>query len=357
MPIVAVSVKRLNSLLGKEFTRDDLVDSLEQLGCDVEDTAELGIYTCPACNTPNDKLVSDQPPKRCDFCGHVSDKPFELTATQRVIRLDLLAARPDLFDVGGLSRALKGFHNLEEGLTEFKVGTSDVEVNVDSKMSETGTYRPYIVCAVVRMPEIDHNSLRDIMKLQENLHWGIGRDRKLASIGVYDLDTFEAPIQYTTIDPDTYKFCPLGMPGVEMTPRQVLEEHPKGIAYAHLMTKYKQFPALKGNKGTLLSMPPIINSEDTKLKIGSKNLFIDVTGLSRDAVAKSLDTLVSSLVELGGTVETVKMNYPDKTAATPNLAPGKIDIKYSQAKRWLGIDFTEKAFMHYLRKMRLNVFA
>lgn len=355
MPIIAIGVTRLNNLLGKEFSNENLVDALEQLGCDVEDTAELGLYSCPACQTPNDKLLSDDPPKRCEFCGFEREIPFEQIGSDKVIRLDLLAARPDLFDVGGLSRALKGYLNLEEGLSEFSVAESNVVVEVDPILSQKDTYRPFIVCAVVKMPPIDQNLLRDIMKLQENLHWGIGRDRKLASIGVYNLDMIQSPITYTTIDPVNFKFSPLGMPGVQMTPKQILEEHPKGTAYAHLLAPYRRYPLLKDAKGLVLSMPPIINSEETKLTIGSSNLFIDVTGITRDAVVKSLDTLVSSLAELGGKVQSVQMHYPDRKVRTPDLRPGKIEIKYEDALRWLGLEMTREQFVKYLKKMRLNV--
>ncbi len=350
MPIIAVSVNRLNALLTQEFSRDDLVDALEQMGCDVEDTAELGIYECPTCNTPNDKLMGETPPKRCDFCGFESQEEFKQVSVDKVIRLDLLAARPDLFDIGGLSRALKGYLGLEQGLNLFSPGKSNIEVNIDAVMSEKDTYRPFIVCAVVRMPPLDHNSLRDIMKLQESLHWGIGRDRKLASIGVYDLDTIQPPIIYSCVDPVEFTFCPLGMPGTQMSPKKILEEHPKGMAYAHLMDKYKRYPILKDVNGQVLSMPPIINSEETRLKVGSTSLFIDITGITRDAVVKSLDTLVSSLAELGGIIETVQMNYTDKSLLTPDLNPGTIDIKYEEAKKWLGIDFTTDEFIFYLKK-------
>ena len=355
MPIVSVSVKRLNELLGKQYEMDVLVAALEQLGCDVEDTAELALYQCPACQTPNDKLAHEEPPKRCDFCGYESQDPFTRFATDPVIRIDLLADRPDLFDTGGLSRALKGYLNLEKGLTEFAVKDGSISVHVDPILSKKDTFRPYIVCAVVNMPALDSTRLREIMRLQENLHWGIGRDRKLSSIGVYDLDTISPPIRYTTVDPDTFKFCPLGMPNVEMTPNQILDMHPKGKAYAHLMEVYKQYPILLDSKDLVLAMPPIINSDETKCKMGTTRLFIDVTGITRDAVVNSINTLVSALIELGGEIETVEMNYPDRSARTPDLTPRKIDISCEEAQRWLGIAFTRDEFMGYLRKMRLNV--
>ena len=355
MPVVAVSVKRLNQLLEKQYQMSALVHALEQLGCDVEDTAELALYHCPACETPNDKLEHEDPPKRCDFCGYESENAFEKFASDRVIRIDLLADRPDLFDPGGLSRALKGYLNLEQGLSEFTVQDGQLAVDVDPIMSKDGTFRPYIVCAVVTMPPLDQNGLREVMRLQENLHWGIGRDRKLASIGVYDMAVIAPPIRYTAVDPVNFEFCPLGMPGIQMTPKQILEEHPKGKAYAHLMEAYKRYPILIDSNDLVLSMPPIINSDETKCKIGSSRFFIDVTGLSEDAVVNSLNTLVSALIELGGEVETVKMNYPDRSEKTPDLTPRRIDIKFEEARRWLGLDFTHDEFVAYLRKMRLNV--
>ena len=355
MPIVAISVARLNQLLGQDFEMDALVHGMQQLGCDVEDTATMALYKCPACETPNEKLDRDEPTKRCDFCGHESETPFEKIDTDEVIRLDLLADRPDLFDPGGLSRALKGYLGLEQGLSEFKVNESDIVVNVDPVMSEEGTYRPYIVCAVIEVPPLDQTSLREVMRLQEHLHWGIGRDRKLASIGVYDLDTIEGPISYSVVDPEKFKFCPLGMPGVDMTPNQILEEHPKGVGYKHLMENYKKYPILMDANNLVLSMPPIINSDETKCKIGTSRLFIDVTGLSTAAVTNSLVTLVSALAELGGQVKTVKMNYPDGPQNTPNLTPGSIDISFDDAKQWLGLPFSRDELMQYLRKMRLNI--
>ncbi len=355
MPVVTVSVKRLNELLNKQYKLNVLVDALEQLGCDVEDTAELGLYQCPACQTPNDRLEHEEPPKRCDFCGFESEEPFEKYATDKVIRIDLLADRPDLFDTGGLSRALKGYLKLEKGLSEFTVKEGNIEVNVDPVLSQKETFRPYIACAVITMPPLDQTSLREIMRLQENLHWGIGRDRKLSSIGVYDLGTLTPPIKYTTVDPIEFKFCPLGMPGVQMTPRKILEEHPKGVAYAHLMDNYKRYPILMDANDLVLAMPPIINSNETKCKINSSRLFVDVTGITQDAVINSLNTLVSALIELGGEVETVKMNYPEGPKATPDLSPKKINIKLDAAQNWLGLDFSKQEFMGYIRKMRLNI--
>ena len=102
------------------------------------------------------------------------------------MRLDLLADRPDLFDVGGLARALRGTLGIESGLPKYDTKPSGLTVKVDKSVTDKSSYRPFIACAVMTLPPVDETSLVAIMKLQENLHWGVGRDRKLASIGVYD---------------------------------------------------------------------------------------------------------------------------------------------------------------------------
>jgi phenylalanyl-tRNA synthetase beta chain len=355
VPVVAISVKRLNELLKEPFEMEQLVHTLEQLGCDVEDTAEQALYLCPACRTPNEKLSHEEPPRRCDYCGFESDEPFEKIATDEVIRLDLLADRPDLFDVGGLARALKGYLGLETGLSEFPVAEGVIAVEADPAMTEEGTYRPFIECAVVTMPPLDQTSLREIMRLQENLHWGIGRDRKLSSIGVYDLDTLEPPIRYTTIHPREFAFHPLGKPGESMSGEQILKEHPKGIAYAHLMKPYRRYPILMDNKDMVLAMPPIINSDETKCKLGTKRLFIDVTGTEKGPVKNSLDILVSALIELGGQAESCSIVFNDGSVATPDLKPRRILIDLDEANRWLGLNLSGEEMTACLLKMRLDV--
>jgi phenylalanyl-tRNA synthetase beta chain len=352
MPIVSISVKQLNVLMKKEYPMPVIVESLEFLGCDVEDTVEISLYRCPACDALNDKLSHEDPANRCAFCGHEQEIGFELFGTDSVVRIDLLADRPDLFDVVGLSRALKGYLGLEEGLPKFSCGKSDVVVNVDPSIMDV---RPYIACAVAEIPPLDHTTLRELMKLQENLHWGVGRDRKLASIGVYDLDTLELPITYKSVDPDNFKFHPLAYPDTEMTPREILKDHPKGMAYAHLLKSLERYPLLVDAKGLTLSMPPIINSDETKCRTGTTRLFIDVTGTAEQAPLDSLNIMVSAISELGGTIKSVTVNFPDRTIDTPDLVSQKIEVSYEDARRWLGINFSTEEFEQSIRKMRLNV--
>ncbi len=356
MPIVNIDLAWLNRLLGKPFPTEMLRESLEQIGCDVEDVVEVERSRCPQCGSLVEHPLGQEEVKACGLCGFESETPFKLAGSQQVMRLDLLADRPDLFDVGGLARALRGTLGIESGLPKYATKLSGITVKIDKSVEDQANYRPFIACAVVTLPPVDETSLIAIMKLQENLHWGVGRDRKLASIGVYDLATISGDITYRTIDPDKEPFVPLGMPGKKMSGRQILESHPKGVAYAELLASHKRYPVLVDSKGQVLSMPPIINSDETKLKKGTTRTFIDVTGISQAAVTKSLDTLVCSLCEIGGSVETVEIvDASGKKRTTPDLKPRSTDVDLAEAKRWLGLPLDDKSLAGSLQKMRFDI--
>jgi phenylalanyl-tRNA synthetase beta chain len=356
MPIVSIDLAWLNRLLGKEYPTETLRESLEQIGCDVEDVVEIELSRCPQCGSLVEHPLGQEEVKACGFCGYESETPFKPAGKQQAMRLDLLADRPDLFDVGGLARALRGTLGIESGLPRYAVKDSGLRVKVDKSLGDKSSYRPFIACAVMTLPPVDELSLIAIMKLQENLHWGVGRDRKLSSIGVYDLSTISGDVAYRTMDPDREPFVPLGMPGTKMSGRQILQAHPKGMVYAELLASHNRYPVLVDANGQVLSMPPIINSDETKLKKGTTRVFIDVTGISQAAVTKSLDTLVCSLAEIGGTIETVTVVDADgSTRTTPDLAPRSKDVDLAEAKRWLGLPLDEKSLADALRKMRFDV--
>ncbi|HNS95862.1 MAG TPA: phenylalanine--tRNA ligase subunit beta [Polyangiaceae bacterium] len=354
MPIVNIDASWLNELLEKPYPPQQLIDALDQIGCDVEEVVELPRYRCPQCQALVEGSLGADTVKQCSLCGFTQMQPFEIVDTITAIRLDLLAARPDLFDIGGLVRALQGYLGEKKGLPSFTSTRSDIIVNVDPSVCQPNSYRPFLRCAVIELPSVDDRMLVALMKLQENLHWGVGRDRKLASIGIYDLDTIKGPITYKTLHPDDEPFVPLGV-SEPMSGRKILSEHSKGIAYAHLLANHDRYPVLVDADGHVLSMPPIINSERTKIKIGSHRLFVDVTGISIAAVENTLHTLVSSLVELGATIRTVRIVQDEKELETPDLTPKQAIVDLSQAKQWLGLPLDAHTLMESLFRMRLDV--
>src|SRR3990172_8976181 len=130
MPMVSIDLAWLNRLLGKEYPTEILRESLEQIGCDVEDVVEIAHSRCPQCGSLVENPLGQEEVKACGFCGFESETPFKLAGRQQAMRLDLLADRPDLFDVGGLARALRGTLGIEFGLPKYQTNSSNLEVHV-----------------------------------------------------------------------------------------------------------------------------------------------------------------------------------------------------------------------------------
>ena len=269
--------------------------------------------------------------------------------------MELLAVRPDMFDPGGLARALRGILEVETGPATYEILEPLHTVRVDPSVRDERSFRPHIACAVIESITLDDDRIKILMKLQENLHWALGRDRKHASIGVYDLDSFASTeLEYTTEPPD-YAFRPLGG-ATSSTLANILSEHPKGRAYAHLLAGFDRYPILRTRDGRVLSMPPVINSEETKVHQGTRGLFIDVTGPSARVVDRALNILATSLLELdlGARLRGVKF-VAAVERVTPDLTVQRVKLSVEKTGRLLGLDLDTASVEMLLRKMRHGI--
>ncbi len=339
MPVVSVATATLKRLIGKSLSRDELVAALEQLGNNVEGTASVTAFRCDKCGHVTEVLERVDFNGECEWCG---SKALVETGSSEVIRISLLPVRPDMFDAAGLARALRGYLGIETGLPRYRVEPSGFKVTVQPGLE---SIRPYLVACVVRGLVMDDENVKTVMKMQENLHWALGRNRRRASIGVYDLDTIEPDFEYSAVAPDGVRFVPLfGMPEgmVEATPKEILEKHPKGAGYRHLLEKFDKYPLLCDANGKVLSMPPIINSEDTRVTPKTRNLFIDVTGPDKNAIEKTIAVIACGLADLGAKVETMQVVYPDGTKeTTPKLKPEMRTIDPKAAERLVGVEVAD----------------
>ncbi len=266
------------------------------------------------------------------------------------IDIEFFPDRPDLYSVEGVARAMRGFLDIEKGLCEYEVTPSDVEITLDEEIADI---RPVLGCAVVRGVHFDENSIKSLMDLQEDLHWGLGRDRKKVSIGVHDMANIKAPFRYVAADPD-FEFIPLDFTE-PMSMRDMLEKHPKGVGFAHLVEGFDKYPLILDANDNVLSFPPIINGNLTRVEESTTELFIDVTGLA-DAVYTALNIVVTSLAERGGKVESVKIMMPDgSTKITPDLTPRVHKITRSEVDSLLGIDLSMDEIVTQLEKMRFGI--
>ena len=308
MPTITLDRDRFSSYVGHDLSVEEMAKWLPWLGTDTE---EVG----------SDYVKIEYNPNRVDFCSY-----------------------------SGVARAFRGLMGRETGLPHFEVKQGKIKLKVDKSVADV---RPYVVGAVVRGLNIDSDTIRELMDMQEALHWMIGRDRKKASIGVHNLDAVKPPFSYVTCAPNEIKFVPLDKTE-EMTPQELLEKHEKGMAYKSEVDWASRYPLIVDRKGQVLSFPPIINGELTRVSEDTRNLFIDVTGTELNAIQRSLNVLVTALDEMGGTIENVQVEYSDQVLVTPDLTPQHMQLHVDYANERLGTSFSEVQTIDAIQKSRVD---
>ena len=266
------------------------------------------------------------------------------------VKVEFNPNRVDFCSYAGVARAFRGLMGWETGLPKYDVKDGKTVLKISKAVAKI---RPYMLAAIVRNVKLDQEAIVDLMEMQEDLHWGVGRNRKKASIGVHNLDVVTPPFTFTAVEPDKFRFVPLDKTE-EMSLGEILEKHEKGIAYKHLVDWASRYPLLIDKDGKVLSMPPIINGELTCVTSKTTNLFLDVTGTEYVAVERSLNVLATALADLGGTIERVRVKYPNRTVISPSLTPKKMKLRVSYANELLGLKLTETQVAESLRKCRLD---
>ncbi len=191
-----------------------------------------------------------------------------------------------------------------------------------------------------------------MIQLQEKVSTTFGRNRKEIAIGVYDLNRIKPPIKFTTVKPDGIRFIPLEFRR-ELTPRQILKEHPKGREFGHLLEGLPEYPMFIDSAGEVLSIPPIINSEYTgKVAKETKDVFIECSGFSLRFLIPALNVMVTALSDRGGEIETVKVVYPGRILETPELEPKKFELDLDYLNRVSGLNLSMERVCRFLNQAR-----
>ena len=256
--------------------------------------------------------------------------------------------RPDMFSIEGFARAVRRFTaGGSQKLSDYKASAAKITLTVDPSVKEV---RPYIACAVVRNVKITDDLIASLMQAQEKLHETLGRKRKKVAIGIHDLSKVQPPFTYKAVAPDALKFLPLDMKK-EMTLREILKLHPKGQAYARVIESAKRWPVIVDKRGRVLSFPPIINGELTRVTERTKELFVDVTGTDERAINQALNILATSFADRGCKVEAVKLVSGGKTKSTPDLSAWKMKTDVNYVNKILGLELDKKQMAALLGKM------
>jgi phenylalanyl-tRNA synthetase beta chain len=269
------------------------------------------------------------------------------------VGFEVTSDRMDLVTLEGIVRCLKGISNEELGLPKYRVRRKTFEVRVGEGVAKV---RPYVVAALVRDVDLrTEESLVALIEAQEKIHDTLGRKRRRVAIGLHDFSKVKPPIIYDARRAEEVHFVPLGE-YAEMSAKEILEQTEKGKIYSHLISNPENLvPLIMDSREEVLSMPPIINSELTRLTPGVRDIFIDVTGTDLKAIWYALEIISSALAERGGEISTLDILYPDgRNIETPRHEPEEMEVDLDFIRSIVGLNLSEDDVTMQLLRARLD---
>ena len=283
---------------------------------------------------------------------------YEGETEEGLMQLEFEADRLDRLSVEGIARSLRYQYGDDRGVYVPRTNDADWTIEVDPS---TPDERPYVTGAIVRGLDLDEAGLDSLLQLQEKLHATMGRGRAKGAIGIHDLtmlkgralaDDAAKSITYRGIDPDEDSFVPLDS-HAELTPAEVLTDHPTGETYADLIAEYDRYPAIYDDLG-LFSFPPVINGRRTEVSTESRELLVEMTGTDQWTIDRMCAIVCYALDARGATVECVNVEYPDRTLDRPDFEVSEKTVRHERIERSLGVSLDESEVVDLLERSGLD---
>ena len=305
MPVIELSYSRLQKLIGK-VSKKQISDSLPFLGLDIES----------------------------------EDKDL--------VRIEYSPNRPDYSTDIGIALGLQGLLGIKTGLLKLTVKSSkNYTITVKPTVSKI---RPFVTGIIAKNGKIDDKTIKQLMTMQEDLHFGIGRKRKKSSIGLHDADKISFPLTYSTRSRE-HKFIPLNS-NTEQTIDEILINTEVGQNYSWILDDAKNVPIIIDSEQNTISFPPIINSALTTVTPNTKNILIEVTGIDKEAAEDMLSVVVSILQTAG--FEFTELKITGNKNSTPQLKNKTIIYDTKFTSEILGIEMSTSNMVTCLKKCRLD---
>ena len=305
MPVIELSYSRLQKLIGK-VSKKQISDSLPFLGLDIES----------------------------------EDKDL--------VRIEYSPNRPDYSTDYGVALGLQGLLGIKTGSVKLAIKKSNnYRISVKPTVSKT---RPFVTGIIAKNGKIDDKTIKQLMTMQEDLHFGIGRKRKKSSIGIHDLDKISFPLIYTTVSRN-HKFIPLNSE-TELSISEIITDTETGKDYGHLLGQSSQVPIIIDINEKTVSLPPIINAAITTVTTKTKNLFVEVTGINKPDAEDMLSVVATILQSAGFTLEHIQISGAKNSS--PKLQEKKMIVDSSLINQTLGLNLNTSKIISSLKKSRLN---
>ncbi|KAJ5748364.1 uncharacterized protein N7511_010060 [Penicillium nucicola] len=335
MPTISVDKAALFKELGRDYTTEEFDELCFEFGIELDE----------------DTTNSDRP-----IVDGVQEAPQ--------LKIEIPANRYDLLCFEGIALMLNIFLE-RKPLPEYKLvpppngQLQQIVVKEDVGIPfHTTKVRPYVSGAILRNVQFDQARYESFIALQDKLHQNLARQRTLVSIGTHDLDTVQGPFTYEAHPPKDIKFTPLNQTQ-EMNGEELMnfyEKHPQLGKYLHIIRDSPVYPVIYDSKRTVCSLPPIINSDHSKIGLHTKNVFIEITALDKtklDIVTKMMVTMFSQYTAEPFTIEPVQIvsEHNNETRVSPDLTPRTTQAEVSYINQCCGLNLSPAEISSRLTKM------
>ncbi|XP_044259116.1 phenylalanine--tRNA ligase beta subunit [Tribolium madens] len=340
MPTVGVKRNLLFEALGRTFTDDEFQRLCFEFGLELDEV------------TTEKQMISKEQGEDCALAAGASEEV--------IYRIDIPANRYDLLCLEGISLGIKIFQGKIQPPVYKCIKPSSDSIQKIHVTPETAKIRPYIVGAVLRNLYFTQDSYNSFIDLQDKLHQNICRKRTLVSIGTHDLDTVQGPFTYDAKPPSDFKFVPLNQTK-ECDGNGVMElysTHAQLKQYLHIIKDSDVYPLVLDSNGVILSLPPIINGDHSKITLNTKNVLIECTATDLTKARIVVDTMVcmfSQYCKEPFTVEACEViTASGKSIIYPDLTYRNEVISADKANAVIGISESSESITKLLNKMCLK---
>ncbi|KAK1168452.1 phenylalanine--tRNA ligase beta subunit-like [Acipenser oxyrinchus oxyrinchus] len=338
MPTVSVKRDLLFQALGREYTDEEFDELCFEFGLELDEI------------TSEKDIISKEQ----------GDVKAEGASDVILYKIDVPANRYDLLCLEGLVRGLQVFKERTEAPRYKRVNPVDGEPQRLIITEETARVRPHAVAAVLRNITFTKDRYESFIELQEKLHQNVCRKRTLVAIGTHDLDTISGPFTFTAKPPADIKFKPLNQ-SKEYTAPELMNLYKTDSHlrhFLHIIEDKPVYPVIYDSNGIVLSMPPIINGNHSKISLNTKNVFIECTATDVTKAKIVLDmvvTMFSEYCDKPFTVEAAEVVYPDgKTCIYPELPYRKETLTSDFVNKKVGFNETPESIAKLLTRMYLK---
>ena len=181
-------------------------------------------------------------------------------------------------------------------------------------------------------------------------------------MGTHDYDKIQGPITYEALPPKEIVFRALKQTE-EMNAEQLFEtlkKDQKLKKFLHIIEDQPRYPVFFDANRQVLSLPPIINSDATKISMETKNVFIEMTGTDLHKLEVCLAIVAGQFSshcqgESQYTIEQVEIHHEDsgKVEVYPNLKTHEFEVEVNYITRTLGLPLDVEKIKECAEKMGL----